>query len=201
MTNLFVMILKKNKIKGKKLMKIVFIRHGKTKTNALLKIQGHVDTHLDPEWFFELKNTAEFLKQKKLMPNRILVSPFSRAFETAVFLKNELKLNLPLFAEIQVIEREFGEFEGLPTSLIPSLKTGRDYENDDMLLKRAESFLKQVNQIKSGTCYVICHSHFIKTIVWLLTKEKCYTARFLNGGVIVVEKNQVADSFGFYLKD
>ena len=30
-------------------MKIVFIRHGKTKTNALQKIQGHVDTHLDPE--------------------------------------------------------------------------------------------------------------------------------------------------------
>ena len=182
-------------------MKIVFIRHGKTKNNALLKIQGHVDTHLDPEWFFELKNTVEFLKQKKLMPNRILVSPFSRAFETAVFLKNELKLNLPLVAEIKVVEREFGEFDGLPTSLIPSLKTGRNYENDDLLFKRANNFLKQVNKIKSDTCYVICHSHFIKTIVWLLTKEKCYTARFLNGGVVVVENNQVVDSFGFYLKD
>lgn len=195
------MILKENKLKEEKLMKIVFIRHGKTKTNALQKIQGHVDTHLDPEWFFELKNTVEFLKQKKLMPDRVLVSPFSRAFETAVFLKNELKLNLPLVAEIQVLEREFGEFEGLLTSLIPSLKTGRNYENDEMIFKRAKSFLKQVNQIKSGTCFVICHSHFIKTIVWLLTKEKCYTARFLNGGVVVVENNQVVDSFGFDLKD
>lgn len=196
------MILKENKIKGRqKLMKIVFIRHGKTKTNALLKIQGHVDTHLDPEWFFELKNTAEFLKQKKLWPDRVLVSPFSRAYETAVFLKNELKLNLPLVAEIQVLEREFGEFEGLPTSLIPSLKTGRNYENDEMLFKRAKSFLKHISQIKSGTCFVICHSHFIKTIVWLLTKEKCYTARFLNGGVVVVENNRVIDSFGFELKD
>lgn len=181
-------------------MKIVFIRHGKTKTNALLKIQGHVDTHLDPKWFFELKNTADFLRQKKLWPDRVLVSPFSRAFETAVFLKNELKLNLPLVAEIKALEREFGEFNGLPTSLIPSLKTGRNYENDGMLFKRAESFLKQITQIKSDTCYVICHSHFIKTIVWLLTKEKCYTARFLNGGVVVVENNCIVDSFGFYLK-
>lgn len=182
-------------------MKIVFIRHGKTKTNALKKIQGHVDTHLDREWFFELKNTAEFLKQRKLLPDRMLVSPFSRAYETAVFLKNELKLNLPLVAEIKVLEREFGEFEGLPTSLIPSLKTGRNYENDEMLFKRAKGFLSQVNQIKSGTCFVICHSHFIKTIVWLLTKEKCYTAKFLNGGVVVVENNRVVDSFGFELKD
>ena len=88
-------------------MKIVFIRHGKTKTNALKKIQGHVDTHLDPEWFFELKNTAEFLKQRKLWPDRVLVSPFSRAYETAVFLKNELKLNLPLVAEIKVLDLNF----------------------------------------------------------------------------------------------
>lgn len=66
-------------------MKIVFIRHGKTKTNALNKIQGHVDTHLDPAWYFELKNTAQFLKQNKLAPDRVFVSPFSRAFETAVF--------------------------------------------------------------------------------------------------------------------
>lgn len=182
-------------------MKIVFIRHGKTKTNALAKIQGHVDTHLDPTWYFELKNTARFLKQNKLVPDRVLVSPFSRAFETAVFLKNELNLTLPLIAEGGVIEREFGEFDGMPTSLIPSLKTGRNFEDDQMLFKRATKFLNKLSQIKSGTCFVVCHSHFIKTIVWILTKEKCYTAKFQNGGVIVVEDNQITTSFGFEILD
>ncbi len=182
-------------------MEIVFIRHGKTKTNALNKIQGHVDTHLDPNWYFELKNTSQFLKKNKLVPDRVLVSPFSRAFETAVFLKNELKLALPLIADGDIVEREFGEFDGMPTSLIPSLKTGRNFEDDEMLFKRAKSFLNKASQIKSGTLFVVCHSHFIKTIVWILNKEKCFTAKFQNGGVVVVENNQISTSFGFDILD
>ena len=84
------------------------IRHGKTDWNLQNKIQGRADIPLNNLGIQEAKQTKELLKQTKFY--EIISSPLMRAKKTAEIISNH---KTPIMTDFRLIERDFGEFEGI----------------------------------------------------------------------------------------
>lgn len=84
------------------------IRHGKTDWNLKNKIQGRADIPLNDIGIQEAKMTRECLKQIHFY--KIISSPLVRAKKTAEIISNH---KTPVMTDFRLIERNFGEFEGL----------------------------------------------------------------------------------------
>lgn len=88
---------------------IYVVRHGETDWNKLHKVMGRVDIPLNETGKSQAKITSEKLKEYKI--DLIISSPLKRACETAKII-NETK-NLEIIYDDRLLERDFGEFEGL----------------------------------------------------------------------------------------
>lgn len=90
-------------------MELYVVRHGQTDWNVSSRIQGHTDTLLNETG----KKQAEELAQKlKDIPfDLIISSSLSRALDTANIINRDR--NLPLILNNNLIERGFGDLEGL----------------------------------------------------------------------------------------
>ena len=89
-------------------MKLYLIRHGETDWNVQGKTQGRADIELNEVGIKQAKQTKEELKNIDI--DLIICSPLKRAKKTAEII-NEGR-NIPIIFDDQIIERNFGEFEG-----------------------------------------------------------------------------------------
>ncbi len=98
---------------------LYFVRHGATNWNENKnelgekdpKCQGRADIELNELGILQAQATAETLRDIKF--DRIICSPLKRARQTCDIIN---KNNLPVEIDNRIIERDFGEFEGLPQS-------------------------------------------------------------------------------------
>ncbi|MCI8759704.1 MAG: histidine phosphatase family protein [Clostridia bacterium] len=90
-------------------MKLYVVRHGQTDWNVEKRFQGRTDTLLTHAGRQQAKNLSETFKNIDV--DFILSSPLQRAIDTANII-NESK-NLNIIIEPKLIERNFGDFEGL----------------------------------------------------------------------------------------
>ena len=90
-------------------MVLYVVRHGQTDWNVENRFQGHTNTHLTKLGKQQAENLALSLKDIHL--DAILSSPLQRAIDTASII-NQYK-HLPITIEPRLIERSFGDFEGL----------------------------------------------------------------------------------------
>lgn len=93
-------------------MGILLTRHGQTEWNVLGKVQGRADIELNEKGIKQAQETGEVLKNEKI--DLIICSPLIRAKQTAKII-NENK-NIPIIYDEDIIERDFGEFEGINKS-------------------------------------------------------------------------------------
>lgn len=93
-------------------MNLYFVRHGKTEWNLEKRVQGIADTELLDEGIEQAKKAKEDLKDVNI--DLIVCSPLKRTRQTAAIINEER--NLPIIYDERVIERDFGEFEGLTRS-------------------------------------------------------------------------------------
>lgn len=89
-------------------MKIYATRHGQTDWNVQGKTQGRTDIELNEVGIKQAKQTKEELKNVDI--DLIICSPLKRAKQTAEII-NEGR-NIQIIFDNQIIERNFGEFEG-----------------------------------------------------------------------------------------
>ena len=89
-------------------MKIYVTRHGQTDWNVQGKTQGRTDIELNEVGIKQAKQTKEELKNVDI--DLIICSPLKRAKQTAEII-NEGR-NIQIIFDNQIIERNFGEFEG-----------------------------------------------------------------------------------------
>ena len=95
---------------------IYFVRHGSTDWNENKnekgikdpKCQGRADLDLNQKGISQALQTAEQLKGIKF--DRVICSPLKRAKQTLEIIYSG---NRPVEIDERVIERDFGEFEGL----------------------------------------------------------------------------------------
>lgn len=119
---------------------IYFVRHGATDWNDNLdssgkrnpKCQGRADIPLNARGIEQAKEAAKTLKDKKF--SRVICSPLLRTRQTLDII---YKGDVPIEFDERVIERDFGEFEGLTRAEFDF--NGFWNANSKMKLKRAES--------------------------------------------------------------
>ena len=93
-------------------MEILLTRHGQTEWNLLGKVQGKADIELNKKGMQQAEETRYYLENEKI--DLILCSPLKRAVQTAEIINQGR--NIPMIIDGRVSERDFGEFEGRPST-------------------------------------------------------------------------------------
>lgn len=107
-------------------MKIYVVRHGQTDYNINGLFQGRKDIPLNSVGIKQAEETAQ--KFKNIPVDIILVSPLTRAKETAKYISNVTGIK-PVI-EQDLIERNFGDMEGKPNREDCNIKMLLDYEKN-----------------------------------------------------------------------
>lgn len=90
-------------------MNIILVRHGQTDWNVNQLLQGLSNIDLNEYGISQAKETAKSLKEVKI--DYIYSSPLNRTLDTANYI-NENR-NLEIIIEDRLLERGFGNYEGL----------------------------------------------------------------------------------------
>lgn len=90
---------------------IYLTRHGQTDWNVQKKVMGRCDEPLNETGLKQAEETRDNLMNAKI--DIILCSPLQRAKQTAEII-NDVR-NIPIIYDDRLIERDFGEFEGMQT--------------------------------------------------------------------------------------
>lgn len=91
---------------------IYLTRHGQTDWNVQKKVMGRCDEPLNETGLKQAEETRDNLMNTKI--DIILCSPLQRAKQTAEII-NDVR-NIPIIYDDRLIERDFGEFEGMQTN-------------------------------------------------------------------------------------
>lgn len=140
--------------------KVYFVRHGQTDWNRDKKIMGHADIPLNDSGREQARETRNILGSVHF--SAILTSPLVRARETADIIA-ELHQGTPVIITDELIERDFGEYEG-------AINDGNyfglwDYHNDTIengetqkeLFDRVVAFLDKTKDQYEGTILLVAH--------------------------------------------
>ena len=90
-------------------MEIFVTRHGQTDWNALGKVQGQTDIELNEKGKKQAEKTGKLIKNEKI--DLIITSPLKRAKETAQIINKNF--NVPILEDKRLMERSFGQSEGM----------------------------------------------------------------------------------------
>ena len=128
-------------------MKIFITRHGQTDWNVQKKVMGRCDEPLNEKGLEQAKETKIQLLDKNI--DLIICSPLKRAKQTAEIINNK---NIQIIYDDRLIERDFGEFEGLETKDFDfhgywnyyKNNTYKSAENIQAFFKRVYDFLDDI---------------------------------------------------------
>ena len=144
------------------------IRHGETDWNLKNKIQGRVDVPLNDYGIQEANMSKVLLYQTNFY--KIISSPLIRARKTAEIINHH---DIPIEIDFRIIERDFGEFEGLKKEEFdstsfwdysPNNRYGKA-ESIQQLLNRVYNFLDEYKEVyEKKDVLVVTHSGVIPAI-------------------------------------
>ncbi len=138
---------------------IYFVRHGQTDWNLQQKLQGRADIPLNENGIAQAQQIAKQLCDVKF--HKVFCSPLKRALQTC-----QTITNCPIVADDRLIEREFGEFEGLTLERFDNCKFWNSSLNQQFdraesvfqVIERVYDFLNEVTTKYSGqNVLVVCH--------------------------------------------
>lgn len=108
-------------------MKIFVTRHGQTDWNAIGKLQGRQDIELNNIGREQAIQTSKKIENEKI--DIIITSSLKRAKETAEIIN--MKFNTIILEDERLIERGYGNFEGVTKSELKEMKK-KNPEIDDV---------------------------------------------------------------------
>ncbi|MBP2057790.1 putative phosphoglycerate mutase [Lactobacillus colini] len=93
-------------------MQLYFVRHGKTKWNLEGRYQGGSgNSPLLPESYVDINKLANYLKGTKF--RSFYASPLQRAVTTAVALRDDMGVTVPVVVDDRLKEFNLGDLEGM----------------------------------------------------------------------------------------
>ncbi len=107
-------------------MEIYVLRHGQTDYNVKNVFQGQTDIPLNEVGIEQAKEVA--VKFKNIKVDAILVSPLTRAKQTAKYVSEITKV--PVQVEERLIERSFGDMEGHHSKEDCNIQMLSDYDKN-----------------------------------------------------------------------
>ena len=147
-------------------MSIYVVRHGQTDWNLQKRAQGRKDIMLNENGIEQARNLKESLNGIKF--GKVISSPLKRAKETA-----EILAPGSVIEDNRIIERDFGEFEGLSAKEFDndgfwSYKKNCTYksaENIRDVFNRVYNFLDELeNEHKDEDVLVVTHGGILVVI-------------------------------------
>lgn len=182
---------------------ICLVRHGQTDWNKQFLIQGRYDIPLNDTGRNQIHTTSSKLKETNIKWDVFLSSPLSRAVETCEIICKDLSYeNVEIIKRVNLIEREFGEADGIPISDDVYVNILND--NYKGMETSAEINNRAINEIldiaktyPNKNVLVTTHSHFIKGVFTVLDKNLTFKSTLYNGALnfIVIEDNKVIEFY------
>lgn len=127
-------------------MEFLFLRHGQTDWNLDQRLQGRSDPELNATGLAQAESAADVLSAHRI--GVICTSPLQRARQTANILST--RLHVPVTAEPDLIERDFGDLEGRRLADIPTGgASGYDIATSEALPPDAEPWQSVCSRIAS----------------------------------------------------
>ena len=160
---------------------IYLVRHGETDYNLEFRVQGHVDTKLNPKGIKQAKSRAKHLKNIKF--DAAYSSDLIRAKKTAEIIATEH--NLTVLATKLIRERSFGHLEGrhwneimvemkdlfdhyhsLATPERFKYKPFKAYDSDEELVSNLITFLRELALTHANkTVLVVSHGGLMRAFL------------------------------------
>ncbi len=143
-------------------MKLLVVRHGRTKWNDLHKVQGTADIELNEEGLKQAEITSKLLENERI--DLIISSPLIRARQTAEIININQKCNI--ICDKRIKERDYGEFEGLNKEdfnfrdfwTYSKNLTYNKAENIQVFFRRIFDFLDEIKEkYKDKTVLIVVH--------------------------------------------
>lgn len=159
-------------------MELYVVRHGQTDWNVESRIQGHTNTSLNETGRKQADELSKKIESVKL--DLIISSPLTRALDTAKAINQNR--NLSIIINNDLIERSFGDFEGLDdlSSYNCDINTLLDYKlNYDKnnvepiqdLFKRVSKFIKFCStNFSNKNILVSTHGGVVQALECILKK-------------------------------
>ena len=146
-------------------MNLLVVRHGQTNYNLNHIILSKTDDPLNETGISQAQTTAKNLEREKI--DLIISSPLRRTKQTAEIINKGR--NIPIIYDKRLVERDFGEFEGLKDSDAKfNIKDFWDYEkninyyeaeNVQAFYNRIFSFLDNVlEKYSNKNVLLVCHA-------------------------------------------
>ena len=179
-----------------KMTTICFVRHGRTKVNIKMLIQGQIDNPLSEDGKKDALVVSNLLKEHNLKFDIIISSPLSRAYDTATIIKNdnESLKDIPVVINKTFIERDFGSADGAPITPENYQKvmdeTFKGMEKGVDLCKRTLYGVNElINNYPDKTILVVCHSHVIKSIFMQFDNNVHFNTKFGHHNINILQFN------------
>lgn len=133
---------------------IYITRHGQTDWNVQKKVMGRCDEPLNENGLKQAEETRKNLINTDI--DLIICSPLIRAKQTAEVINTNR--NIPIIYDDRIIERDFGEFEGMETKYFDFRGYWNYYknlqfknaENIQVFFKRVYNFLNDITKKYNG---------------------------------------------------
>lgn len=141
---------------------IYITRHGQTNWNVQKKVMGRCDEPLNETGLNQAEETRNNLMNTDI--DLIICSPLKRARQTAELINRDR--NIPIIYDERIIERDFGEFEGMETKNFDFHGYWNYYknmqfesaENIQVFFKRVYDFLEDITEkYKDKNVLLVAH--------------------------------------------
>lgn len=172
-------------------MYLYFVRHGQTDDNFKSIVQGRIDNPLNEVGKSQARVTGLKLQELGIKFDKIYSSPLIRAKESASIINDILHIGT-LNVCFDLIEREFGNLEGLDVSYMRSLVKDPKFkpvgfETDEEIIDRVEKCARELST-EGENLLLVCHSHTIKALLsYIDNKTYNFDYPLLNAQVVKIE--------------
>ena len=193
-----------------KLLDILLVRHGQTKWNVEMRLQGTLDSDLTETGIFQAKKLSERLTDIEF--SKVYASPSGRTMKTAeLVLGNRVS---PIVTDERLKEMNFGVLEGKkietlderfkgeitimhedPEIYNPSEYNGETYKE---LISRTSNFLDDIITKEDGKILVVAHGMSLMAIISAINnlEVKDFWSRGLKPNVSLTMYNYNNGLFG-----
>src|SRR5690606_8759396 len=110
-------------------MIIAMIRHGETDYNKKRLVQGRMDNPLNSEGIHQAETLGTYLRDNNETFDVLISSPLKRALKTAEIVGSYIGLQVN-YTDKNLLERDFGPFEGNPIDEVLPIITLDDFRKD-----------------------------------------------------------------------
>ena len=193
-----------------KLLDILLVRHGQTKWNVEMRLQGTLDSDLTETGVFQAKKLGEKLEDIEF--SKIFASPSGRTMKTAeLVLRNRVS---PIITDERLKEMNFGILEGKKVETLderfkneiaimhedPEIYNPSEYNGEtyNELIGRTSNFLDDIISRENGKILVVAHGMSLMAIISAINnlEVKDFWSRGLKPNVSLTMYNYNNGLFG-----